>query len=144
MDSISVICYDLKFIENPLFKLKLLRQYIHNLCKLDYPFAQIIYKSIIKDIEISSLEIFAAQFNTLNTFQFNEIFSSFPEIQPELLFFITKEINGEIVYFNKAMYTDILFENRQADGAGYIDFLAFNKIVERVFLNQITSIDLNL
>ena len=143
MHSISIISYDIQFMENPDFKISLLRQYLQNLSKLDYPFAQLVSNYIIKKNLIDNLESFNSQFGRLSLIQISELFNTFPEIKPEFLIFITTEINGQLIYFNKAIYTQVLFENRKDDGSGYIDFMAFNKIVERVYLRQITSIDLS-
>lgn len=143
MHSISIISYDIQFMENPDFKISLLRQYLQNLSKLDYPFAQLVSNYIIKKNLIDNLESFNSQFGRLSLIQISELFNTFPEIKPEFLIFITTEINGQLIYFNKAIYTQVLFENRKDDGSGYIDFMAFNKIVERVDLRHITSIDLS-
>jgi len=141
MEQFSTISYDIEKIEDDMLKQKLLSQYLKNFCKLNYPESEIIFNRLSNHEDIINLSVYNKVFDELSLNKIEQIFKVVPTIKPDKLYFITRKLNNKLIYYNHSMYTDIIFDNEEPIlENNFIDFLVFNKFIERIEYELLKSI----
>lgn len=117
-----------------------MREYLEEINKYNHPVALGMehWLKINCGLGTESLQKYKHFFKELPNEKVSEVFAKFPLAYPKKLFFITAEVNDNIIFLNKATYTEFLGIEIES---GRVNFLAFNAEKESVTFKKLKLIN---